>query len=134
MVVCRKELRILGKRLDQLMEIVRNVESGELPYFYRHLDTMSNNIDIFFFIDCIDVKSLCEILWRDWNEANFVLLGIQDYDLRRTKPDVEQTVCVHFARLIGEVESFLLKCLENGRCLCLCSNDGLCSIHCTPVE
>ena len=106
MKIGREELEALREELEKLMEFVRGMEQGELPYFYRYFDTMKNNIEIFFRIDGEDIEDFLPILERDWRASHTVLIGVQCYDIRKKHPDADPVLCLYFAGLLSEVERF----------------------------
>ena len=106
MKIGRKELRNLKAELEELTSFVRNVEYGELPYFYRYFDTMMRNIDIFFYTGCSDIADFFPVLERDWKASHTMFIGVQDYDLRKSHPDLDVGTCLYFARLLAEVGKY----------------------------
>ena len=106
MKIGRAELEDLREELEELMEFVRGMEQGELPYFYRYFDTMKNNIEIFFRIDGENIEDFLPVLERDWRASHTVLIGVQNYDIRREHPDADPVLCIYFAGLLSEVERF----------------------------
>ena len=102
----RAELQELREELERLTDFIRGMEGDRLPYFYHCFDTMKNNIDLFLCIGDDDIDSLHLVLERDWKASHATLLGVQDYDLRESNPDIDPRLCFYFARLISEVGSY----------------------------
>ena len=50
MKIGMEELEDLREELERLLEFIRGMEKGELPYFYRYFLTMKLNIEMFFCI------------------------------------------------------------------------------------
>ena len=103
MKIGRAELEDLREELEELMEFVRGMEQGELPYFYRYFDTMKNNIEIFFRIDGENIEDFLPVLERDWRASHTVLIGVQNYDIRKDHPGADPELCLYFARLLAGV-------------------------------
>ena len=74
----REELEDLRDELEKLMDFVRNMENGNLPYFYRYFDAMKNNIEIFFRIGEEDTEDIIPVLERDWKASHTILIGVQN--------------------------------------------------------
>ncbi len=75
----KEQLVPLHDALENLMRFVRERQCGRAPYFYRYLDYMKNNIEIFLYIRGNpeeDFRYLDKILCRDWNAANDMYIGI----------------------------------------------------------
>lgn len=106
MKIGREELEDLREELEKLMEFVRGMEQGELPYFYRYFDTMKNNIEIFSHIDGEDIEGFLPVLARDWKASHTVLIGVQNYDIRKKHPDADPVLSLYFAELLSEVGHF----------------------------
>ena len=106
MIIKKMRLKKLRDELDRLTDFIKEVEGRNLPYFYRYFDTMKNNIDLFLCIGDDDIDSLHLVLERDWKASHATLLGVQDYDLRESNPDIDPRLCFYFARLISEVGSY----------------------------
>lgn len=98
----------MKENLVGIMELIRSEEKEELPYFYWHLDSMKNNIEIFFYTGSAGVERLYEVLIRDWKASHLAVLGIQTYRFGCEEVNQESAVCVQFARLLSEV-SFSLE-------------------------
>ena len=106
MRIGREELIDLRRELEQLMSFVRSMEYGVLPYFYRYFDTMKTNIDIFFYTGSEDIADFFPVLERDWKASHTMFIGVQDYDLRNSRPDADPVLCLYFARLLAEVGKY----------------------------
>ena len=63
MKIGKEELRNLRDELEELLNFIREMERGELPYFYRYFHTMKSNIEMFFCIGCDDIADF----FRCWN-------------------------------------------------------------------
>lgn len=106
MRIGKEELCDLKQELERLMNFIRSMEIGELPYFYRYFDTMKTNIDLFFYIGGEDIAHLFSVLERDWKASHTMFIGVQDYDLREIHPGIDPAVCLYFARLLAEVGKY----------------------------
>ncbi len=106
MKIGKKELENLRDELDRLLDFIRGMECGELPYFYRYFNTMKLNIDMFFNIGCDDIADFFPVLERDWKASHTMFIGVQDYDPREGRPDLDPMVCLYFARLVAEVGKY----------------------------
>ena len=86
----REELEDLRDELDKLMDFIRNMENGNLPYFYRYFDAMKNNIEIFFRIGEEDTEDIIPVLERDWKASH----TIQIHTLLLSKSSSQSKVCL----------------------------------------
>ena len=106
MKIGMEELEDLREELERLLEFIRGMEKGELPYFYRYFLTMKLNIEMFFCIGCDDIADFFPVLERDWNASHTMFIGVQDYDLRKEHPEADPMLCLYFARLVAEVGKY----------------------------
>ena len=106
MKIGMEELEDLRDGLERLMEFIRGMEQGELPYFYRYFSTMKSNIEMFFCIGCEDIADFFPVLERDWKASHTMFIGVQDYDLRKEHPEADPMLCLYFARLLAEVGKY----------------------------
>ena len=111
MKIGKKELENLRNELEELLDFIKGMEQGELPHFYRYFNTMKLNIEMFFMIGCDDIADLFPVLERDWKASHMMFIGVQDYDPREGRPDLDPMVCLYFARLVAEVGKYF----ERGR-------------------
>ena len=102
MIIKKMRLKKLRDELERLTDFI----GRNLPYFYRHFDTMKNNIDLFLCIGDDDIDRLHLVLERDWKASHTTLLGVQEYDLRENNPDIDPRMCFYFARLVSEVGKY----------------------------
>ena len=104
-----KKLENLRKVLQQLTEFIYEAEECP-PEFYRFLDAMKNNIDIFFYVgnlgDEEDTQYLVGVLKRDWNAAHGSETGVQNYDYGKEHPGADPGKSVYFAGMIAAVANF----------------------------
>ena len=106
MKIGMEELEDLRDGLERLLEFIRGMEQGELPYFYRYFSTMKSNIEMFFCIGCEDIADFFPVLERDWKASHMMFIGVQDYDLRKEHPEADPMLCLYFARLLAEVGKY----------------------------
>lgn len=118
MKIGKKELEELRGNLERLLDFIRGMERGELPYFYRYFDTMKMNIEMFFCIGCDDIADFFPVLERDWKASHMMFIGVQDYDPREGHPELDPVVCVYFARLVAEVGKYF----ERGKAEFVCED------------
>ncbi len=102
----REELENLREELEKLMDFIRNMETGDLPYFYRYFDAMKNNIEIFFWVGEEDTEDIIPVLERDWEASHSVLIGVQNYDIRKEHPDADPVLCIYFASILSDIGRF----------------------------
>ena len=104
-----KKLKNLREVLQQITDSICEAEEG-LPEFYRFLDAMKNNLDIFFYVGNIgdeeDTRNLVGVLERDWNAANGREAGVQFYDYGKEHPEADLGECVYFAGMLAYVANF----------------------------
>lgn len=106
MIIDKNELKNLRDELERLTDFIRRMEGRDLPYFYHCFDTMKNNIDLFLRVGEDDIGGLFPVLERDWKASHSILLGVQEYDLRESDPDIDPRLCFYFARLVAEVGKY----------------------------
>lgn len=106
MIIDKNELKNLRDELERLTDFIRRMEGRDLPYFYHCFDTMKNNIDLFLRVGEDDIGGLFPVLERDWKASHSILLGVQEYDLRESDPDIDPRLCYYFARLVAEVGKY----------------------------
>ena len=92
MKIGMEELEDLRDGLERLLEFIRGMEQGELPYFYRYFST--------------DIADFFPVLERDWKASHTMFIGVQDYDLRKEHPEADPMLCLYFARLLAEVGKY----------------------------
>ena len=103
----QEELIPLRDALNALMKFVRELQWKEIPYFYRFLDYMKNNIEFCVCTHSDDLEHLEEILLRDWKKANNTYLGIPSYDFfENDDTDVTEMSCQYIA-LLSEVDRYI---------------------------
>lgn len=98
----KEELKTLRLSITELLEFVRCVKWKDEPYFYRFLDNMKNNIEIYLYTQSGEVGLLCEILSRDWQAANNRLTGIPSCELMPEKEGVWHLHC-KYRELVADV-------------------------------
>ena len=86
MRIGREELEELRGKLEQLTEFIRDMEKGELPYFYHCFDTMKNNIEIYFCVGNDDIDDFMPVLERDWNASHGCLSAFRTMTSWKTTP------------------------------------------------
>lgn len=111
MRIGREELEELRGKLEQLTEFIRDMEKGELPYFYHCFDTMKNNIEIYFCVGNDDIDDFMPVLERDWNASHRMFIGVQNYDIMENHPGIDPTVPLYFAGLLAGIGRYF----ESGR-------------------
>ena len=102
----REELENLREELEKLMDFIRNMETGDLPYFYRYFDAMKNNIEIFFWVGEEDTEDIIPVLERDWEASHSVLIGVQNYDIRKEHQDADPVLCIYFSSILSYIGRF----------------------------
>ena len=105
----REELDQLRDELAQLTELTEQEMCGSLPHFYRHFDTMKNNIEIFICVGSDDTEDIVSILERDWKASHAMLIGVQDYDVRESHPDADPILCLYFAKLLSNIGRYFVQ-------------------------
>ena len=81
-------------------------EDGQAEYFYRYFDAMKNNIEIFFWVGEEDTEDIIPVLERDWEASHSVLIGVQNYDIRKEHPDADPVLCIYFASILSDIGRF----------------------------
>lgn len=100
------ELLELREALGNLQKFIRYFSGGELPYFYRMLDYMKNNIEIYLQTGEKDFISLNEILYRDWCEANNLWYGIPAFHISQKVCRESVELYYQYAILVHEVARY----------------------------
>ena len=102
----REELDQLRDELAQLTELTEQEMCGNLPHFYRHFDTMKNNIEIFIYAGEGDIDDFLPVLERDWRASHASLTGILEYDPGECHPKADPVSWIGFLELLSRVEKF----------------------------
>lgn len=103
----REDLVPLQRALTTLLDFVKNVNRGELPYFYKFVKTMKNNVQICICVEYEGWEQLETILKRDWSAANHVFIGIPDYTIREENVEVKHNLDIRFLELISNINYYL---------------------------
>lgn len=106
MKIGKEELKKLQWDLEMLTEFIRNVEKGDLPYFYYRFDSMKNNINIYIIAGDEDIEHFLPVLERDWKASHMMFIGVQNYDIRKEHPDLDPSLYLYFAKLLAGVDSY----------------------------
>lgn len=101
-----EKLLKLRNALNELQNFVYYFSGGDLPYFYRMLDYMKNNIEIYMMIRSEDLTYLEELLYRDWCEANNMLYGIATFQISSKVSEESIELYHRYALLVQEVEAY----------------------------
>ncbi len=108
-----KKLEKLRNALDDLQKFVYYFSGGDLPYFYRMLDYMKNNIEIYLMIQSEDLIGLEEVLYRDWYEANHMIYGIATFEISNKVCEESIELYHQYARLVQEVADYFVAQAKN---------------------
>lgn len=103
----KEELRTLRRALIQLMDFIRHSEWEDEPYFYRSLDNMKNNIEIYFYTHSGEEEQLHKLLVRDWEAANDCCIGIPSCELAAEQEN-KQGLNRRYIELLEQVGRFFL--------------------------
>lgn len=101
----KEELQMLRNALDQLLYFIRHAKWKDEPYFYRPLDHMKNNIEIYFYTQSRENRQLYALLFRDWKAANNQYTGIPSCELMTEQENV-QRLNRRYLELLGEVAQY----------------------------
>lgn len=102
----RTELVCLKNAVGELQEFVKSFSNGNLPYFYRFLDYMQNNIDLFLRVGGKDYFSLQEVLYRNWYEANNSWIGISTFCISDEVCEESIDIYYQYAMLVRKVADY----------------------------
>lgn len=102
------KLMKLRNALDDLQNFVYYFSGGDLPYFYRMLDYMKNNIEIYVTIQSEDLVGLEEVLYRDWHEANHMLYGISTFQISNKVCEESIELYHQYAVLVQGVADYFI--------------------------
>ena len=91
----KEELKTLRLSITELLEFVRCVKWKDEPYFYRFLDNMKNNIEIYLYTQSGEV-------------ANNRLTGIPSCELMPEKEGVWHLHC-KYRELVADVGRYFLE-------------------------
>lgn len=111
----KEELVQLRDALSALMGVVQNGSCLEIPYFYRFLDFMKNNIESCLYTPADRIEKeemmelLDEVLYRDWSAANDAQLGIASFDMLAEKTTDRPEICVKYLELVTEIDRYFGK-------------------------
>lgn len=96
----------LRNALEDLEKFVYYFSGGELPYFYRMLDYMKNNIEIYLTVRSKDLLQLEAVLYRDWQEANHMLYGLATFQISDKVCEESIELYHQYALLVQEVAKY----------------------------
>lgn len=102
----REELNKLRDELAQLTELTEQEICGSLPHFYRHFDTMKNNIEIFIYAGEGDIDDFLPVLERDWRASHASLTGMLDCDQGECDMKMDPASWISCLELLLRVEKF----------------------------
>lgn len=104
----KEELKALRLSITELLEFIRHVKWKDEPYFYRSLDNMKNNIEIYLYTQNGEARLLCEVLSRDWQAANDRFTGIPSCELIPGNDNVWYLNC-KYQELVSVVGRYFLE-------------------------
>lgn len=102
----REELVGLKDAVGGLQEFVKCFSGVELPYFYRFLDYMKNNIETFLRVGGRDYCALEEVLYRNWYEANNSWIGISTFRVSEEVCEESIEIYYQYALLVKQVAEY----------------------------
>lgn len=100
-ILTEDELRTLRRSITDLLNFIRCVQWEEDPYFYRPLENMKNNIEIYLYTRNGERELLYEVLFRDWRKANNYFVGIPSCELRTEMENAWNLNCRYRELLMG---------------------------------
>lgn len=103
----REDLEPLRKHLKDLSEFICSSYIREVPYFFRFIENMYNNLEICVLVQYEGWERIESLLIRDWSAANQTLIGIPDFDIAQDDPEVKEVLVCRFIELISGVENYL---------------------------
>lgn len=104
----KEQLVPLRDALNNLIRFLQQWKDNSIPYFYRYLQYMKDNIEICMYTqdDWGDgLMYLEDILWRNWNEANDVFWGIHSCELFE---EGQRELFLQYLGLLEEVEQYFI--------------------------
>lgn len=103
----REDLEPLKKLLKELSDFICSSYFGEIPYFFRFIENMYNNLEICILVQYDDWERLESLLARDWSAANQTFIGISDFEIIQDDPEVKAVLVSRFWELVSGVENYL---------------------------
>lgn len=109
--LAREDLVPLGKCLDELLDFVHGLQVEEIPYFYKYIENMKNNLEICFLVHYEGWEQIELLLRRDWSAANHVLVGMPDFCISAEEPSQKAKLEYEFIRLTANVEKYFSRAI-----------------------
>ena len=103
----QKLLLDLKERLQQLLSFIKENEKSTKPYFYRFLETMVHNIQIWVEGNCRDTGELIKFIKEDWNCANEAHTGIPEYGIWCDDYETRKNLNIIFRNIVFEIDEIL---------------------------
>ena len=102
----KEEVMCLRDAVVGLQDFVKCCSNGELPYFYRFLDYMKNNIEIFLRVGGRDIYALEKVLYRSWHEANDFRIGLSTFQISAETETESIEIYYQYALLVKRVAEY----------------------------
>ncbi len=94
--------------LQQLLCFIKeNEKNSKKPYFYRFLETMFHNIQIWVDWNYTDTDELIKFIKEDWNKANEVHTGIPEYGIWCDDYEMRKNLNITFRNMVFEIDKIL---------------------------
>lgn len=103
----RDDLKPLGKLLNELIDFIYGLQVEEIPYFFRFIENMKNNLDICLIVRYEGWEQMEYLLRRDWFAANNTLIGIPGFDIHASDAAEKEFLDCRFLELISGIEDYL---------------------------
>ncbi|MEE1087190.1 MAG: hypothetical protein U0L05_08545 [Schaedlerella sp.] len=101
-----ENLSELRNALEKLQKFVDYFSEEYRPYFYRMLDYMKDNIELYLKLGSKDLKKLEKILYRDWIAANNSWYGLSTFQMRKEICNENIEIYYIYGSLVQEIADY----------------------------
>ena len=100
------ELLELRDAIAGLQEFVEYFTNMDYPHFYKFLDHMKNNIEIYTCLGEKDFETLEMLLIRDWSQANNSWTGLTSFEVAPEISEESIEIYYNYALLVKNVADY----------------------------
>ena len=101
-----EELLELRDAIAGLQEFVGYFSNMDYPHFYKFLDYMKNNIEIYICLGEKDFGTLEMLLIRDWYQANNSWTGLTSFQVAQEVSEESIEIYYNYALLVKNVADY----------------------------
>ncbi len=103
----KEDLLPLKQTIEKALEIIRNQNLKEVPYFTKFLERMRCNLRTCILVEYDGWEQLEDTLRRDWKAANHIIIGIPAFHFPNNCTNEQKNVEEEFANLLIDIEFYV---------------------------